>query len=419
MIKKLIRKFRVSTKVLAEQGVLGFLIVCLQFLQKHTRKSKSSISNSQGKIYTKARYKDIISSDIFTVRKKWQGTDKKKLTFNWIMPPPGKGSGGHLNIFRFIEFLEKAGHECRIYMYVSGVHGPVSGVRAIMGDSYPKLKATSSMRWLDEDNTMEQADGIFATSWETAYASFNTKIEAKRFYFVQDFEPYFYPVGSFYSFAENTYKLGFFGVTAGGWLSKKLREEYGMKTAHYNFGCDKSMYTYVNSDKRKEILFYVRPYTERRGFETGVMALDLFHKKHPDFKINLVGWDVSEYDIPFPYTNLKTLELNQLNELYNRCAAGLVMSFTNMSLLPLELLGSGSIPVVNKADNNVLVSNNPYIAYAENDPVSLARVLSETVSRDNLPAYASEASESVEGTTWEDAGRTFLSIIEEEIKSHE
>jgi glycosyltransferase involved in cell wall biosynthesis len=192
-----------------------------------------------------------------------------------------------------------------------------------------------------------------------------------------------------------------------------------MKTAHYNFGCDKSMYTYVNSDKRKEILFYVRPYTERRGFETGVMALDLFHKKHPDFKINLVGWDVSEYDIPFPYTNLKTLELNQLNELYNRCAAGLVMSFTNMSLLPLELLGSGSIPVVNKADNNVLVSNNPYIAYAENDPVSLARVLSETVSRDNLPAYASEASESVEGTTWEDAGRTFLSIIEEEIKSHE
>jgi len=62
------------------------------------------------------------------------------------------------------------------------------------------------------------------------------------------------------------------------------------------------------------------------------MALDLFHQKHPDYIINLAGWDVSDYSLPFPYVNSKTLEIHQLNDLYNKCAAGLVISLTNMSL---------------------------------------------------------------------------------------
>ena len=28
---------------------------------------------------------------------------------NWVIPEMGKGSGGHLNIFRFVSFLEKMG----------------------------------------------------------------------------------------------------------------------------------------------------------------------------------------------------------------------------------------------------------------------------------------------------------------------
>jgi hypothetical protein len=44
---------------------------------------------------------------------------------------------------------------------------------------------------------------------------------------VQDFEPYFEPVGSYSTFAENTYRFGFHGITLGEWLSKKLTNEYG------------------------------------------------------------------------------------------------------------------------------------------------------------------------------------------------
>lgn len=413
--KNTARKAKVGMKVLRKEGLLSFTITGLQFIQKN--RTKSAPSDTKHLIDTKVKYSDAIKTDFDIKHEQWIGTDRKQLRFNWIMSPPGKGSGGHLNVFRFIQFLENAGHECRIYIYTQHKPGRISDVRNLMGDSYPKLKA--SMTWIDSGDEMDESDGIFATSWETAYPSYNSKVPGKRFYFVQDFEPYFYPVGSHYVLAENTYKFGFHGITAGGWLSTKLAREYNMKTDHFDFGSDNNLYSYINDKPRKEIFCYVRPFTERRGFELAIMTLELFHKQHSEYTINLAGWDVSDYNIPFPYTNLKTLELNQLNDLYNKCAAGLVISLTNMSLLPLELLGSGSIPVVNDGENNRLVSNNKYIAYSPNDPRSLANKLSDIVSRNDLIEYSRAASRSVVNNSWQDSGDKFVQIVEVETRNHE
>ena len=411
-LKDLSRKTKIAYNLLKDEGVIAVGIRTLEFAKK--KKQKSLPPTTKGKIYTHARYNDIIEADLSQLKK---FTSKGlPMKFAWIMPPPGKGSGGHLNIFRFIKFLEESGYECTIYMYVNGGHGSVDGVRAIMGDSYPKIKALDNMMWLDQGTEITDVGGIFATSWETAYASYNLKSKAKRFYFVQDFEPYFYPVGGMYSLAENTYKMGFFGVTAGGWLKKKLAAEYGMRTDSFNFGVDQSIYRYENTKRRKEIFCYVRPFTERRGFEVGILALDLFHRKNPDYTINLVGWDVSQYDLPFPYKNLQLLEVSELSDLYNRCAAGLVLSYTNMSLLPLELLGCGTIPVVNDAENNRLVSNNPFIAYSKNPPQALADTLNTVVTRNNAETYAKNAVESVSESGWLKSGKKFVSIIEKEMK---
>jgi hypothetical protein len=140
--------------------------------------------------------------------------------------------------------------------------------------------------------------------------------------------------------------------------------------------------------------------------------LDLFHKKHPEYTINFIGWDVSEYNIPFPHKNLGILDPSELNELYNKCAASLVMSLTNMSLLPLELLSSGCIPVVNDGDNNRLVSNNPFIEYSQgNDPVTLANTLSSVVSRKDLAIHAQKASESVQNNNWDESGDSFVKMV--------
>lgn len=408
------KKVKKGLIVIKNDGLLDFTVKTLEFIKKKKTKS-SGASKHKHKISLIVKYDDLIKADIAVPYRAWVGTTRESLRLNWIMPPPGKGSGGHINIFRFIKFAEDAGHECRVYLYADGGSASMSDIRDQMGDSYPLTKAAYSMQWLN-DEEMLQAEAIFATSWETAYAAYNSSLNAKRFYFVQDFEPYFFPIGSMYSLAENTYRFGFYGITAGGWLSKKLKRDYGMATDSFDFGADKNTYHITNMDKRKEVFFYARPYTARRGFEMGIVALDIFHKKHPDYVINLVGWDVSDYQIPFPYVNLKTLEISELNELYNRCAAGLVMSLTNMSLLPLEMLASGTIPVVNDGENNRLVSDNKFIAYSDNDPLSLARELSRVVSMSDLQAYAQLAADSVAGDLWEQSGKKFVEIVENEVR---
>ena len=83
------------------------------------------------------------------------------------------------------------------------------------------------------------SDAVFATGWETAYPVFNDAGDARKCYFVQDFEPLFYPVGSEYVLAENTYRFNFFGITAGKWqfwstlwLRSGLRDGWFTRPVH-------------------------------------------------------------------------------------------------------------------------------------------------------------------------------------------
>lgn len=415
-VKPLTRKLRIAKNLLKDEGVLAVSIRSLEFIQKKV-KSKKGTGAELKDIYTGALYHEILKADISKPANEHY-TPKQNLgssfkTFNWLMPPPGKGSGGHMTIFRFIKYLEESGHTCRIYLHNPGPGSSVDAVKAIMGDSFPKVKA--EMKWLQQDEDMLPADGIFATSWQTAYTVYSSKINSKKFYFVQDFEPYFYPVGGLYKLAENTYKLGLRGITAGGWLSKKLKDGYGMNTDHFWFGSDSGTYKYQNKNSRNEVVFYARPTTDRRAFELGILTLHRFHQLHPDITINFIGWDVSEFNIPFPYKNLGILDPVELNELYNRCSASLVMSLTNMSLLPLELLSSGCIPVVTEGENNTLVSDNTYIAYSPADPVSLSNKLSEIIKKRNLNSYADKASSSVKNLSWDESGSHFVSTIEKSL----
>lgn len=408
-------RYKVSTakRIIQTEGVIGLSIKSLQKIQD----KKTKITTPPPKIdpIFLVDRKDVLEVDWSShiPNQKAPRPVSKSLAINWIMSPPGKGSGGHQNLFRFIRFLELAGHKCRIYLYSTIDNRSVSEIKSVLDGSYPKTKA--SIEWLKED--MKPADALFATGWETAYPVYRSKINAKRFYFVQDFEPYFYPIGSEYVLAENTYRFGYYGITAGGWLSQKLRKDYGMEADYFDFGADLKNYQHINKKKRKEVFFYVRPVTARRGFELGIMALELFHKKHPDFIINLAGWDISDYAIPFPHNNLGIIDIAKLHKLYNKCAVGLVMSLTNMSLLPLEMLACGVIPVVNDGENNRLVSSNPFITYSDNNPMALANHMSNLIQRDDLCDLASQASKSVEESDWGKSGDRFVKIVEREINN--
>lgn len=332
----------------------------------------------------------------------------------WIMSPPGETSGGHQNLFRFINFAEKAGHRCTIYLYSNFVTDiDVSSIKQMMARSnaFPRIDA-EIVQYDAEKGVDDSVQAIFATGWETAYPAFLDKSLARRFYFVQDFEPLFYPVGSESVLAENTYKFGFHAITAGGWLSHKVSTDFGMTADHFDFGVEHDRYSVTNLGSRPEIFFYARPVTPRRGFEMGVMALEEFSKLRPDVKINLAGWDVASWNLPFDFENLGGVDISELNEVYNRCSAGLVVSMTNMSLLPLELVAAGVTPVVNDAPNNRMVTNNEHIKYVDATPKSLAHALAEAVAQSETSSLSSQMSKSVSHLTWERSGEQFVAHFE-------
>lgn len=339
--------------------------------------------------------------------------NKKKLNIAWVSPPVGKGGGGHTTISRFIKYLQSKGHKISFYVHNNNtIDQSVAEVKELLSKSYGIDVEVGEL------SRFENHDVVFATSWETAYAVFNLKTKAHKFYFVQDFEPIFYGVGSRYKLAEATYKFGFYGITAGRWLTEKVKD-YGMEADFFDFGADIDIYKPTKEiSKKKKICFYARSHTERRGFELGIMALQIFKEKHPEYEIEFFGQDMSGYDIPFEFTDRGILNKQELAELYQESVACLVLSLTNVSLLPLELLVAGCVPVMNDGDNNTMVlGENKDIAYTEAYPVSLARKLCEAVEKTEkeINKHAEEISENSKGVSWDKSYKKVEEIILREV----
>ncbi len=318
---------------------------------------------------------DLIDAD-FTqpLFEKLSGKRNPPFMFNWVVPPLGSVSGGHAVIFRTIQFLESQGHTCRVYFYDPMYQVDFKTIKENLNNHH-QIKA----ELFYNEEKMKDCDGMFATGWTTAYPVFNFKGVGKKFYFIQDYEAIFEASGTYSTLADNTYRMGLHGITTSPWMASKLSEEYDMSVDTLELAVAQGEYSLTNTKKRKKILFYARPVTPRRGFELGTLALEIFHKKHPEYEINFIGWDTERYNIPFPYVNNKILGRKELNALYNECVAGLVLSFTSMSLLPVEMMAAGCQPVVNDANYTRMVGYANGIEYAAPSPQRIAAVLSQLV----------------------------------------
>jgi hypothetical protein len=308
-------------------------------------------------------------------------------------------------MFRLIEHLEQSGNICRVYLY--DVYG---GDTEYYGSRVRKLFPTFAGEVNDVVGGMADAHAVVATSWGTAYPVYTDPCRGKRFYLVQDFEPWFHPVGASTVLAETTYRMGFHAITAGRFLAAKLTTEYGMPADAFDFGCDTSYQLMAEAGVRDGIVFYAKPDTPRRAFELGIMALQLFATRHPGLTIHFFGTQVGK--LPFRFKDHGLLSPNELNRIYNRCLAGLCLSMTNVSLVPHEMLACGCIPVVNEAEHNRMVLNNPFVRYAPPTPHALADALGDVVATEDFAALAASASASVASASWAEAGR----IVERSIR---
>jgi glycosyltransferase involved in cell wall biosynthesis len=336
------------------------------------------------------------------------------LTVAWVCSPPGPGSGGHTTMFRVMSALERAGHTCVVYLHDEHGWSLEQHVRTIRS-WWPWVQAEVR----DVAHGIDDAHAIFATAWSTAYPVLASPAKGVRFYLVQDFEPSFYAAGSEALLADATYRFGFHGVTAGPWLAQRLRRDYGMAADHFEFGRDLTyaLDPLVPTRQRTGICFYSRPDTPRRAFELGVLALELFAGRHPEVDIHLYGMKGGR--LAFAASDHGLLTPEQLNDLYNRCIGGLVLSATNVSLVPHEMLAAGCVPDVNDAAHNRMVLDNDCVAYAPATPFELADALCALVERPvaERSATARAAAASVQASSWDQAGETVERVVREVVEA--
>lgn len=342
-------------------------------------------------------------------------------SINWVIPEMGIGSGGHINIFRFVKHLQNMGFKNRIYILKQeNLHSDAEAREFLK--KYYEMDNEKIEVHVDIE-MMRFAHATIATSWITAYKVRDFDNTISKFYFVQDFEPLFYAVGSDYIFAENTYKFGFRGITAGDWLRDKLNKEYGMQTDSFHFSYDHDLYKPGEKrDKTKRVFFYARPVTARRDFELGILALNQLAKKLPDVEVAIAGWDVSGYKIPFKHANLGSVKLTELSDLYAQCDMCLVLSNTNLSLLPLEVMASNSVAVCTKGDNSSWLVNEENSIMVDFEADAIADKLAYYLeNQDELQKIREKGLEFAKSTSWEKEAEkvkeTIIRGIEEDEKN--
>jgi len=137
-----------------------------------------------------------------------------------------------------------------------------------------------------------------------------------------------------------------------------------------------------------------------------VLALDELHRRRPEVEIALFG-EARQIVTPFPHRELGVMERGALAHAYASAAVGLVISLTNPSLVPTEMLACG-LPVVDVAGDAMVATfgaGGP-IELAAPEPGALADAIERLLDDLVLRAERSRAGTALAlGRTWERAGQ--------------
>ena len=355
--------------------------------------------------------------------------DYQSLDIHWVIPNFTPGLGGHMTIFRAIDYLERCGHKCTIWIHseLKGNDKPsrLSSLhKRVIDQSFIPLQTDQVyMLGNNQDNLdLVSGDIIIATDRMSTYPVLGMKKFQKRFYFVQDYEPYFFARGSSSILTEQSYasKNDFSCICASPWLKQKM-ESFGNSAISFPLAVDHSVYHSNNNQKRSwhVIAFYVRRSTPRRLYELGLLALRALFDLGDYFEIITFGEDdLPDLGIPVKVRHAGILDAKALAHLYRQCTVGFVLSGTNYSLVPNEMMACG-LPVVDIDAEHTRVSYQPNTAVlAEATPVGLASALSRLLNDASFRQITSRAGlNATEQLTWDGSNKLIENFLQESLPS--
>ena len=320
--------------------------------------------------------------------------DKSRpLTINWFVPEPtGGGSGGHMNIFQLARHLENAGHHNRLYAIPNCFLPNDGAMRDLIARHYCD---PGTVETITDSRVLQDSDICVATGWDTAYRLYLMDNTRFKVYLVQDFEPAFYGIGSHYLFAENTYRMNFFGIFGSPWLATLMGDRYEFRGIPFRYGYDPVRYRRLPGVEREQDLVaaYIRPRTARRGLELMLGALAVLKGRRPQTRIILFGAAEKLRNLSFDCEQAGIMDEEGLCRLYNRAAVVLLTSLTNYSIIPVEAMACGALVVdVRMPSIQSVFTDGEHLALANADPLAMARtaarMLDATAERDRITSQA-------------------------------
>lgn len=345
--------------------------------------------------------------------------ERPRLHVAVVIPPFRRGSGGHNSIFQLASRLERAGHVCSIWLYdalrqYDWEWAAVTRRRIV--EEFCPVRAPvfkGFEHWYG-------ADVVVATGWDTVYPALLLPDARARAYLVNDHEPEFFGTSAERIWAERTYSLGLYSITAGAWLSELLARRYGAHGTWFRLGVDHSIYRPAAVERRRDtVIFYARWFTPRRAVPLGLLAMSELRRRRPG--VRLVAFGQDDLKVSFPHESLGVASAAALARSYSEATVGLCLSLTNHSLVPQEMMACG-LPCVDLAggSSEAEFGSDGAVELAEADPLALADAVEVLLTDEDRWRRRSEAGlEFAASASWDAAAKRFEQGLREALRERE
>jgi glycosyltransferase involved in cell wall biosynthesis/GT2 family glycosyltransferase len=288
-----------------------------------------------------------------------------------VIPPFQRGSGGHMSLFQLLLRLERMGHT--ITIWVDDEVGLMrefrpARIRRQIREWFVPLEAAVFYGFDDWFG----ADVAVATGWQTAHSVAMQPGTRARAYLVQDHEPEFYATSAESRWAAETYGLGFHHLCGSPYLEQMVGR-YGGTSSRFSFGIEHDLYFPRDIERKADtVVMYGRVVTPRRAVPLAILAIEELLRRRPQTRILSFG-NKDPINTPFPHEHLGVLGLEELAWTFSQATVGLVLSMTNYSVIPQEMLACG-LPVVELAgySGEGIFGEDGGVTFADFDPVALA-----------------------------------------------
>lgn len=325
-------------------------------------------------------------------------------------------SGGQTSILRLGTELSKLGYKVYYAVYKKQSREEMHTVVTSLLKEYRGTLVTAS----EMKRMYRRVDIAVASSWDTV--SFIKKFFGYKMYFVQDYEPFFYMYGEQSLMAQKTYEMGLHMISLGAWNKEMiLRNCRPISPIDViDFPYEASEYPTVPHDfesykDKKEIVLaiYLKFYGKRFPSLIQWMTEDLrkrFAKDGKALKVYYFG-EAKSFRVRGG-ENLGMLSREELAGLYSEADFGMVASYSNISLVPYEMLSAG-LPLIEFEDGTFSrFFKKDCAILTKISPDDLYKKLKEAINNPELlRTRAENARSEMEGLSWANSAKQADSII--------